>query len=200
VAFRLLIVCTGNVCRSPMAMQLLRVRLGMLDGVEIMSAGTEALVGERMTAQAAAISRRLGASDADVEEHRARQLEQWMLREVDLVLAADRDHRREVLDMEPATTRRTFTLRELAHISRAEHGYRHVGAGDAGGIEERLRSGIARAAAFRGVVPPFARADDADIVDPYRRSHAAYETSAAQVASAVDEVGRFLRGAVGVAA
>lgn len=200
MVFRLLIVCTGNVCRSPMAAQLLRGRLGVLDGVEIMTAGTGALVGERMTAQAAAIARRLGASEADVSEHRARQLEPWMLREVDLVLALARSHRREILELEPSTTRRTFTLRELAHISRSEGGIRNGGAGDTDGSDERLRSGIARAAAFRGVVPPFVRVEDADVVDPYRRSDAVYEESAAQIASAVDEVGRFLRGTVGVPA
>ena len=199
MVFRLLIVCTGNVCRSPMAAQLLRGRLGMLEGVEIMSAGTEALVGEPMTAQAAAIARRLGASVADVSEHRARQLEPWMLREVDLVLALARSHRREILDLEPSTTRRTFTVREFAHISRSESGIVHGGAGT-DGSDERLRSGIARAAAFRGVVPPFARVEDADVVDPYRRSDAVYEESAAQIESAVDEVGRFLRGTVGVPA
>lgn len=200
MVFRLLIVCTGNVCRSPMAAQLLRGRLGVLDGVEIMTAGTGALVGERMTAQAAAIARRLGASEADVSEHRARQLEPWMLREVDLVLALARSHRREILELEPSTTRRTFTLRELAHISRCEGGIRNGGAGDNDGCDERLRSGIARAAAFRGVVPPFVRVEDADVVDPYRRSDAVYEESAAQIASAVDEVGWFLRGTVGVPA
>lgn len=200
MVFRLLIVCTGNVCRSPMAAQLLRGRLGVLDGVEIMTAGTGALVGERMTAQAAAIARRLGASEADVSEHRARQLEPWMLREVDLVLALARSHRREILELEPSTTRRTFTLRELAHISRCEGGIRNGGAGDTDGSDERLRSGIARAAAFRGVVPPFIRVEDADVVDPYRRSDAVYEESAAQIASAVDEVGWFLRGTVGVPA
>ena len=200
MVFRLLIVCTGNVCRSPMAAQLLRGRLGMLEGVEITTAGTQALVGEPMTAQAAAIAHRLGASETDVSEHRARQLDPWMLREVDLVLALARIHRRDILDLEPSTTRRTFTLREFAHISRSEDSIRHGGADDANGSDERLRSGIARAAAFRGVVPPFVRAEDADVVDPYRRSDAVYEESAAQIVSAVDEVSRFLRATVGVPA
>lgn len=200
MVFRLLIVCTGNVCRSPMAVQLLRARLGGLDGFEVTSAGTDALIGERMTAQAAAISRRLGASEADVSKHRARRLEPRMLREADLVLALARDHRRDILDLEPSTTRRTFTLREFAHISRSEDAVVPETTGGLGGVDDRLRSGIARAAAFRGVVPPFARAGDADVVDPYRRSDAVYEESAAQLAPAIDELSRFLRGAVEVPA
>ena len=194
----MLLVCTGNVCRSPMAAQLLRVRLGVLGCVEVVSAGTDARVGEPMTEQAATIARRLGASATDVAEHRAQQLEPWMLRDVDLVLALARDHRRVILDLVPSATRRTFTLREFGHISSAGEGLRQGGSGETAGSEDRLRSDVAKAAAFRGVVPPFARAEDADIVDPYRRSDAVYEESAAQVASSVDEVGRFLRESVGV--
>ncbi|GMA87571.1 hypothetical protein GCM10025868_28210 [Angustibacter aerolatus] len=50
---RVLVVCTGNVCRSPLVERLLRQRLGT-DAVDVSSAGTQALVGEPMTDPAAA--------------------------------------------------------------------------------------------------------------------------------------------------
>ena len=48
--FSILTVCTGNICRSPLAEGLLRMVLGGLD-VTVQSAGTAALVGEPMTEQ-----------------------------------------------------------------------------------------------------------------------------------------------------
>ena len=52
---RILIVCTGNICRSPLAEQLLRQNLTAagIDAV-VTSAGTRAMTGSAMTPEAAA--------------------------------------------------------------------------------------------------------------------------------------------------
>jgi protein-tyrosine phosphatase len=165
----------------------------MIDGVEAASAGTAAEDAQRMAEQSAAIALRFGASAEDVTRHRARRLEPPMIHEADLVLALTRDHRQQILALVPGATRRTFTVREFAHVSASMPAVDAV----APGVEERLRSRVASAAAFRGVVPSLRRVEDADVIDPYRRSDAVYEASAAQLVPAVDAVSRFILKAAG---
>lgn len=85
---RILLVCTGNICRSPMAEALLRERLKG-SGHEVRSAGTAALLGHPADPMAIEVAARAGL---DIREHRARQLSRAMLSSADLVLAMDRSH------------------------------------------------------------------------------------------------------------
>ena len=186
MTFRILTVCSGNICRSPMAEQLLRPGVRGAD-ISVASAGTIALVGEGMPIEARALSARYGASDADV--HRARQLDEQVIRDADLVLGMAREHRRAVVELVPAATRKAFTLREFAHLAREvtdadiEASIDPFADAD---DEARLRAAVTAAASLRGVVAPFASADDADVVDPYRRSADVYEQSASQIVPAVE--------------
>ncbi|UPG87764.1 low molecular weight phosphotyrosine protein phosphatase [Luteibacter aegosomatis] len=84
---RILIVCVGNICRSPTAEYVLRHRLG--DRARIGSAGLSAMVGYPVEPTALALLREHGI---DGEAHRARQLDARLLRESDLVLAMERSH------------------------------------------------------------------------------------------------------------
>ncbi|NIK55689.1 low molecular weight protein-tyrosine-phosphatase [Kribbella shirazensis] len=84
------IVCTGNICRSPMGEVVLRAKLAEagVDGVEVTSSGTGGWhVGDRMDPRAAAALRSRGY---DGSAHRARQYERSWQR--DLVLAMDSGH------------------------------------------------------------------------------------------------------------
>ena len=111
---RILIVCTGNICRSPLAEQLLRenLRNAGIDAV-VTSAGTHAMTGSAMTPEAAALSTQYGASNTD---HVARQLTEQLIADADLVLTATRDHRRDVVILLPKATRYTFTLNQFARL------------------------------------------------------------------------------------
>ncbi|MCS6787103.1 MAG: low molecular weight protein arginine phosphatase, partial [Thiobacillaceae bacterium] len=81
---RILVVCTGNVCRSPASEALLRQRLLRAGSqVEVQSAGVAALVGESADPL---IRSRLLALGLDIETHRARQLEPEHARWSDLIL------------------------------------------------------------------------------------------------------------------
>lgn len=198
MSFTILTVCSGNICRSPLAEQLLRAGLAGVEGVRVSSAGTIAMVGKGMPAEALALSTRLGVSDAPA--HLARQLDAQHIRDADLVLGLSREHRRAVVEIVPAATRRTFTLREFAHLAAAvaDHDLADVAsdvASDADPFEQprsvaerveaSLRAAVGAAATLRGVVEPLPSPDDADVIDPYRRSAAVYETSAAQLVPAV---------------
>jgi protein-tyrosine phosphatase len=93
---RVVFVCTGNICRSPMAEGFARAVAG---GVEFSSGGTHAVVGHEATAAAQRVLAEVGI---DVSEHRARLVHDALvplpdavyamsLRQVDAVLAAHRE-------------------------------------------------------------------------------------------------------------
>ena len=84
----ILILCTGNICRSPMAEAVLRERLNAAE-VAIASAGTSALVGEPAEPLAVEVAGRYGF---DLAAHRARQALPPLLVESDLVLVMTRAH------------------------------------------------------------------------------------------------------------
>jgi protein-tyrosine phosphatase len=93
VTFKIITVCTGNICRSPMAEYMLRgtfEEAGLADEVEITSGGTTSWeTGEPIDPRAGAELRELGY---DPSGHRARQITPEELDEADLVLALDHDH------------------------------------------------------------------------------------------------------------
>lgn len=104
-----LVVCTANVCRSPLAARTLARALegSALGAVEVTSAGTRALEGQAMCAVSA---EELDAGDA--AQHRARQLTGDLVREADLVLTMEREQRSDAVRSAPGSQAKVFTLRE----------------------------------------------------------------------------------------
>jgi protein-tyrosine-phosphatase len=116
--FTVLLVCTGNICRSPLAERLGRAylaeRLGERAGTfRLISAGTGAVVDSAMHPGSALVLQGYGAQAGDF---RARQFVEAMAHDADLVLTMARRHRQEVLERAPRTLQRTFTLREAADL------------------------------------------------------------------------------------
>ena len=181
----ILAVCTGNICRSPAVELLLRARLG--GQVDVASAGVGALVGAPVSPPMADLLEQAGIG---TQGFAARQLTRDLVREASLVLALTRRHRSAVVRLEPAALRRTFTLRELARL---------LALADRDGLPvdpaERLAGVIARAQAARaaaGAVLPAERADEDDVVDPWRGDDALYARSWAQLAPAAEVVASVL--------
>lgn len=191
--FKILTVCTGNVCRSPLAEVLLRTGLSGLP-VEVTSAGTQALVGEPMTKRNLAIAKRFSADDP--LRHVARQLRVEHLEEADLVLALSRSHRREAVEMLPKVSQYVFTLREFGRLAESL-AVDAPAAGSAGDSGARMREAARYIAQMRGTIPPAADLDGDNVVDPYMRSEEVYEESAAQIVPAVESTVRLLRRATG---
>lgn len=191
-------VCTGNICRSPLAEQLLRSWLGDVD-IVISSAGTRARGGLEMTAQSAQIAVALGARGEQVKAHRSRLLLRDMLSSSDLVIAMAREHRRAIVELNPSSVGRTFTLRELSRLMDGvtDESLDNVActAADPEARTARLSAMLTMIASQRGAVPPSEATDD-DVIDPYRRSQRTYELSASQLATALPAVERLVRLAV----
>jgi len=106
-----LVVCIGNICRSPMAHALLAKALPQLT---VSSAGTGALVGHPADAIAQALMAERGL---DLGDHRARQVTQSMCVEADLILTMDEGLRRHIENNYPLTRGRVFRLAETARLN-----------------------------------------------------------------------------------
>lgn len=93
-------VCTGNICRSPMAEGLLKKALAdrSLDGVEVRSAGTSALVGRGAEPLARSVMEPFGV---ELAGHRARMLTRELVRWADRILVMTPSHARAVLELDP---------------------------------------------------------------------------------------------------
>lgn len=91
----ILLVCTGNTCRSPLAEALLRTKLAErgVDGVEVSSAGTGAWDGAPASEGAYLVALEHGL---DLSAHRARLLNKDVAASADVILTMARHHRARV--------------------------------------------------------------------------------------------------------
>lgn len=173
-------VCTGNICRSPVGEAVLRQSLP--DRFRISSAGTQAVVG----APAAPEAVRFVRQEVDVAlDHVGRQLSTEQVEDADLVLTMTLEQRAWVARLSPRAVRRTFTLRELALV------LGHPGLTASRGT---LRDLALEASMFRfqaGV-----EAAELDIEDPYGRSPRDYEQAFREVLVAGRMIAGVLEGRV----
>lgn len=190
--FTILTVCTGNICRSPLAEMLLRQALQGLP-VVVHSAGTHAIDGYGMPEPQLAIAASLGVSNCDV--HQAKTLTGDHVEGADLILAMGREHRSAVVQLSARALRRAFTIRELARIAPSVTDTELVEQNDAD-IASRLRHAVEAAATNRGLALPAKRPEDDDVVDPYRRDTDVYETSRDQLLHSLNSVLDYFRRAI----
>jgi len=193
--FEIMTICTGNICRSPLAELVLRTRLVDLGGM-VHSAGIRGLTGAPMTGEAIGLALARGVAEADARAHRARFLTEQHLVSADLILTMSREHRRAVAELAPGRLRSTFTVREFARLARALSDERIIAAADSADATDaaaRLRAASAVIADQRGLALPPSDPTVDDVTDPYRRSQREYELSAAQLDPAIDEVVRVAR-------
>jgi protein-tyrosine phosphatase len=113
---QVLLVCTGNICRSPMAEGLLRSAMERHLGngaPSVGSAGTIARDGAPAMPEAVAAAAELGV---DVSGHSARRLRPEDIRDAVLIVGMAAEHREDVQALVPEAEARTFTLKELVRL------------------------------------------------------------------------------------
>jgi len=108
---KILLVCTGNICRSPLAAALLQRALTErgIEGMDVSSAGTGAWDGAPVSEGAYLVGLERGL---DLSAHRARLLTRELIEEADLVLTMARHHRARVDEL--GGEGRVFVLGEYA--------------------------------------------------------------------------------------
>jgi protein-tyrosine phosphatase len=185
--FRVLFVCTGNVCRSPFAeiltRHLLRARLGQAASrFVVASAGVQGVAGAGMHPDSRAELAPWGLHGAASGTFVARRLDASMVDAADLVLGAGQRHRRSVVECSPAGLGTTFAVREFARLAAAV---------DPAVLPadpvERAHALVDHTRHGRGLAPP--AGPDADRVpDPIGGPRQAHHAAAVLLAEALETV------------
>ncbi|WP_164996649.1 arsenate reductase/protein-tyrosine-phosphatase family protein [Actinomyces minihominis] len=185
--FRITTVCTGNICRSPLAELLLRADLPATH-FSISSAGVMAVPNGQVPDQQLKIGKDLGLTD--LARHRARMVTPGLIGASDLILAMSRRHRRKLVQMDPQAVRRIFTLREFAHLAE------YVTPEDVEALLDTdvLSAAVEAVARMRGMVPPLESPDELDIVDPFKQSKDIYRASRDQLLPAAETTAAYFTG------
>jgi len=106
----ILIVCVGNICRSPMAEALLKSTLSTKPNVyQVSSAGIGALVGHPADNKAKQLMIEKGI---DISGHRADQLNEDMIRKADIILVMESAHKQAIEAKQPSAKGKVFRLGE----------------------------------------------------------------------------------------
>jgi protein-tyrosine phosphatase len=178
----ILFVCTGHVCRSPIAEAAMRIKLEARFGDRaplVSSAGTAAWDGSGAVAESVEAA---GERGFELGDHVARTITREMIREADLILCMAAEHRERVLAIAGGDVAdRTFTLRGLARVlEQLPPADPHAGAG-------HLAARVAEAARAESAAPPAAWVDE-DVADPLGSPMEAFRAVAWEIDELTDVV------------
>jgi protein-tyrosine phosphatase len=183
--FRLLFVCTGNICRSAFAevltRHLLNERLGYgpASGFAVSSAGVQAVIGSGMHPWTRELLRPWGGDALSATDVVARQLDPSMVEQSHLVLGAARRHRAAAVQAAPAALTTAFSLREFARL---------VPLVDLSTLADdpvqRAHALVHEVRSRRGLVPPVDPEDD-EVLDPMGRPREAHRAATRLISEAV---------------
>lgn len=179
----ILLVCTGNICRSPMAEALLRQHVGRprpTGSIRISSAGTAGLTGHPLDRHA---EQALRAAGVPVPPFTARELTAPMIADADLVLTAAREHRAAAASLAPGSSPRLYTLREFGRLCQQVDPARLRGNSPA----QRLPQLIEAVGPLRGTGEQ-REPDEDDVPDPYRSGQQTFAVTLQLIAAALQPV------------
>ena len=174
-------VCTGNICRSPMAEQMLRQKFAQrnIKNIVVDSVGVYAMEGEPMTIEALTSMR---AANYSPTTHVAKQATADVIASANLVLTATQDHRADVVRTLTRANRFTFTIKEFANLA----GYVATPDPD---VELPTATDLADKLVItsmaRGYAPEVAAAD---IEDPYQRGQAVFDATREELEPLLDAI------------
>ncbi len=117
--FRILVVCTANICRSPATAALLGAGLDRVapGAARVRSAGIAAVADQPACDVARKLVAELGPDPVSYDEHRSQPISPDLARSADMILTADRGHRAWLIERAPDVRARLFTLRQAASLA-----------------------------------------------------------------------------------
>lgn len=187
----ILLICTGNVCRSPLAEGCLRASLERRFGgasPTVASAGTAGWEGSEAMPGSIEAARELGI---DITDHRGRRMTSAMAEDADLLLCMATDHRVFIEGEYPALAVRAFTLKELVRLLETLPAAAGIGPDDL-----PFRVAAAEQARAAGAVPP---SRDDDIADPLGQPIEAFRAVGWEIETWIERLVEGLYGAAAVA-
>ena len=118
---KIMFICTGNICRSAMAQWLLKQKLDNkeIKNVEVYSCGVYAQDGDIPTWEAKRVM--MDEYSIDMSKHRATNIVNSNIKEMDLILCATSRHKRDVLRIYPELEGKVFTMKEYVGYDREYH-------------------------------------------------------------------------------
>jgi protein-tyrosine phosphatase len=171
MAISVMAVCTGNMCRSPLAERLLAARASEA-GLDVVvdSAGTRAVNGVEIHRETRRVLEGYGGSG---DGFASRLISPRLLRGRDLVLTATRAHRDAVQEMAPLLWKKTYTILEAARLADSDAAL--------------TLAGLARARLSLDTDDPAW-----DVEDPIGREPEVFDRTGAQISDAIDSIVRLL--------
>ena len=108
--FKILLVCTGNTCRSPMAEGIINKLISekKIDSIEVNSAGTGTIDGSPATDYAIEVAKHW---DIDIAGHRSTVLTANLIRQADLILAMGHEHVQRIISSDKSARDKTHLLK-----------------------------------------------------------------------------------------
>lgn len=183
---RVLLVCTGNICRSPIAHGLLldRSTRSLGGAIHVRSAGTWGRPGYPATPEAVDAATEIGI---DIVSHRSTRFTAGLADWADLIVTMTTEQAAEVTEQAPATEAKTFTLKEVVATLGSLPPVTDEPTRDA--LLERVAQADRTRAAGDAPAPL-----DTDVADPLGLSQPAYRAVANELEGLVDDLVRGLMG------
>lgn len=185
---RILFVCTGNTCRSPIAEQLFRQKASRLGlELEVQSAGVAAVAGSPVSEQACSVLKDRGI---DCTSQRSQMINEELMQWADVVLTMTMSHKYRLTQFYPDAVDRIYTVKEFAFNDEETMKLRQEVEKLAGEMQIKLAlSEQISEEDRRRWAELEQRLPDDDVSDPFGGSKEVYEATAQELD---DYIGRIL--------
>lgn len=118
---KIMFICSGNICRSAMAHWMLKKKIEEKrreNKIEVYSSGTSAFTGDIPTEEAIEVMKEY---EIDLTKHRATNMIESNIKEMDLILCATSIHKMQVVSRYPELKEKTFTIKEYVKYNEEGH-------------------------------------------------------------------------------
>lgn len=177
---KVLFVCTGNICRSPMG-ELMFPLFFHDTTIETDSAGTQGLIDQPIDPSSAKL---MPLDGIDSSSFRSKRLTPQLAMSNDLILCFTEHQRKSIVTLAPRVRTRTYTLNDFANLC-SYFGENNLLQGTT--IEDRMREVMYNTSMVRHMIP-----QAADITDPYNKDFQAFQTAHDQIGYAIADIAAVL--------